>query len=104
MYTHTVHICTYTHMYTHTVHMYICTHMYTHTVHSVYVRGLFLDGARWDKEREVLAEQKPKVLFDQVPVILLTPGQYCLIRNIRDNTLPHAPTVNPAYKDHTREH
>merc|ERR1712071_270686 len=39
----------------------------------VYVRGLFLAGARWDSQRQTLAEQKPKILWEEMPVLWLNP-------------------------------
>lgn len=39
----------------------------------VYVYGLYLEGARWDKESGRLAEMSPGVLFDYMPCIWLEP-------------------------------
>jgi dynein heavy chain len=38
----------------------------------VYVHGLFIDGARWDKGNGSLAESEPKKLFATLPVLYVT--------------------------------
>merc|ERR1711971_211666 len=38
-----------------------------------YIRGLYLEGARWDSVTHMLGESRPKELFTDVPVILLVP-------------------------------
>jgi dynein heavy chain, axonemal len=38
-----------------------------------YIYGLFVDGARWDREAGVLAEQLSKILYDQMPIIWIRP-------------------------------
>lgn len=35
----------------------------------VYVYGLFLEGASWDRRNHRLTEAKAKVLFEQMPII-----------------------------------
>jgi len=42
----------------------------------VYVYGIILDGAGWDKKRACLIDQAPKVLFYELPVIHITGVQY----------------------------
>jgi dynein heavy chain len=46
-----------------------------HAADGCYVDGLFFDGAGWDTQNSVLAEQDPKVLFVPVPVIHFKPSE-----------------------------
>ena len=39
-----------------------------------YIKGLFLEGARWNKNQRFIDESLPKVLFDTLPIIWLRPG------------------------------
>jgi hypothetical protein len=36
-------------------------------------QGFFLEGCAWDASRKMLSESKPKVLFEEAPVIWLQP-------------------------------
>ncbi|GLI62391.1 hypothetical protein VaNZ11_005010 [Volvox africanus] len=41
-----------------------------------YIRGLFMEGARWDSQTHVVAESRPKELYTEMPVIWLRPEQH----------------------------
>jgi len=42
----------------------------------VYVRGLFLEGARWDSTELSISDSLPKQLYTELPVIHLSPQQF----------------------------
>ena len=42
----------------------------------VYIRGLFMEGARWDGAEESITDSLPKQLYTDLPVIHLSPEQH----------------------------
>ncbi|XP_048509500.1 dynein axonemal heavy chain 3 isoform X1 [Athalia rosae] len=56
--------------------------------YGVYTRGLYLEGARWDRKLMVLNESLPKIMFDIVPIIWLMPG---IKSNFKELPVYHCP-------------
>jgi len=61
-----------------------------------YIYGLIMEGARWDDEIGAINESKPKVLFADVPIMLMDP-----VLNTEDKT-PAKIYPSPAYKTSAR--
>nr|XP_054750956.1 dynein axonemal heavy chain 3-like isoform X12 [Lytechinus pictus] len=54
----------------------------------VYVTGLFIEGARWDRPTHVLAESQPKILYDTLPVIWIKPIEKSNVKNTQSYSCP----------------
>lgn len=60
-----------------------------------FIYGLYLEGARWCRDTQLMAESRPKILFDYMPKIWLRP--------CKKADLPTVPSYScPVYKTSAR--
>ena len=52
------------------------------------LQGLFLEGARWDRQKMLLNESLPKILYDTLPLVWLKPG---VAAEFRQRAVYHCP-------------
>eukprot|EP00002_Diphylleia_rotans_P027825 TRINITY_DN5597_c0_g1_i3.p1 TRINITY_DN5597_c0_g1~~TRINITY_DN5597_c0_g1_i3.p1 ORF type:complete len:143 (+),score=33.09 TRINITY_DN5597_c0_g1_i3:207-635(+) len=53
----------------------------------VYVHGLFIEGARWDRRTKMLADELPMEMQSPLPIIHFTPQEH-VVRNAKDYECP----------------
>ncbi|XP_076448252.1 dynein axonemal heavy chain 3-like [Babylonia areolata] len=44
-------------------------------LNGAYVKGLYIEGARWCRKSKAITESLPKILYDLMPIIWLKPGE-----------------------------
>merc|ERR1711988_672118 len=72
--------------------------------HGVYVWGMFLDGAQWDRGTHALQESRPKELFVSMPTIHLLPMHHTKLEPVKDSDVGGTAHlyVAPCYKTSIR--
>ncbi|XP_075130611.1 dynein axonemal heavy chain 3-like [Leptodactylus fuscus] len=58
----------------------ITDHYYTNDIDAsppdgIYINGLYMEGARWDRDKHMIGESFPKVLYESMPIIWLIPKE-----------------------------
>jgi dynein heavy chain, axonemal len=76
-----------------------------------YIRGMFIEGARWDADAHVLAESRPRELYTEMPYLHLVPNDRALVPVVHGTpehyTGSHLGTAHiyqcPVYKTSSRQ-
>lgn len=63
-----------------------------------HIHGLFMEGARWNRQEHRVDESEPKKLFVAMPVILVTATTAKELKSSGVNYGPHGPFNTPLYK------
>ena len=68
-----------------------------------YIHGLFLEGCAWSKDQQMLVESEPKILFVQLPVLMVSANLKSEeLRQRKDVYGSHGPYECPCYKYRSR--